>query len=362
MRGATQCAKRLKSLVTMLRAKLGKVSPPSSGDPITQLLLGILSRDVPESKAREALDRIRAVVVDYNELRVIPPLELAELLGDYPDVRLKSEDISRALNSVFAKHHAVTLDHLKDLPKKELLAQLEQIDGLEAYSRARIRLLGLQHHAIPLDEAMWAYARREEIVDGRCPLQEAQAFLERRIAPEDALEFVALLKRQAWTEMASAVRRREVERILSIPPDRTTRNMLQAVGAAARATATTAPPETPEPAAAAEGAKPAAAAPARVTGSERAGARRSVKKTPAKAAPKKKATRKKKAASRSGAKKSKSAKSGRKAARRAAKTPAGKAARKKAGRRAGGTAAKSAKKARSAARSARKRRTTAKSA
>jgi endonuclease III len=233
MRGATECARRLKTLFSSLRAKLGKLSPPAAADPITHLILGILSRNAPESKAREALDRIRSVVVDYNELRVIPAIELAEMLGEYPDVRLKCEDISRALNKVFALRHAVTLDDVVDMPRKEGRALLEQLDGLEPYSRARIRLLGLQQHAIPLDEAMWAYACREGIVDARCSLEEAQAFLERRISEEEALEFVALLNRQAWSEMGAAVRRGECARITSVPPDRTARNMLQAVGALA---------------------------------------------------------------------------------------------------------------------------------
>jgi hypothetical protein len=230
MRGATECARRLKALSSSLRTRLGKVSPPAGGDPVTQMILGILSRDAPESKAREALDRIRGMVVDYNELRVIPPIELADMLGDYPDVRLKCEDISRSLNRVFALNHAVNLAHLADLSAKEVRTFLDRVDGLEPYTRARVRLLGLQQHAVPLDEAMWAYARHEGIIDRRCALEDAQSFLERQIAPEDALELVALLRRQAWSDMGAAVRRGEVERIRSVPPDRTTRNMLQLVG------------------------------------------------------------------------------------------------------------------------------------
>ena len=94
------------------------------------------------------------MVVDFNELRVTPPIELSEILGDYPGVRNKSEDIVRALNKVFAREHAISLDSLTEMSKKDMLAYLDEIDGLEGYTRARIRLLGLGTHAIPLDEAM----------------------------------------------------------------------------------------------------------------------------------------------------------------------------------------------------------------
>ena len=233
----------MKQVFRSLRTRLGKVSCPSGGDPITQMILGIFSRDLPESKAREALDRLRGMVVDYNELRVIAALELAEMLGDYPDVRLKCEDVSRALSSIFAREYTISLDGIAELPKKEMRAYLEQIEGLEAYTRARMQLQGFQRHAIPLDEAMWAYARNVRIVDKRCPLAEAQRFLERQIPEQDALEFVALFKRQAWAEMGALVRKGEVERIRSVPPDRTASHMLQV---ASQASAAAAGPPTPE--------------------------------------------------------------------------------------------------------------------
>jgi hypothetical protein len=225
----------LKQVFRSLRTRLGKVNRPSRGDAVTQMILGIFARNLPESKAREALDRLRGMVVDYNELRVVAALELAEMLGDYPDVRLKCEDVSRALNSIFAHEHNVSLDRIADLPKKEMRAYLEQIEGLDAYTRARIQLQGFQRHAIPLDEAMWAYARDVRIVDRRCPLEEAQQFLERQIAEKDALEFVALFKRQAWAEVGALVRKGEVEHIHSVPPDRTASHMLQVVSQASAA-------------------------------------------------------------------------------------------------------------------------------
>lgn len=229
MKGATQCAKRLAAMFKSLRTKLGKVNRPATTDPITQIILGVFSRDMPEAKAREVLDKLREMVVDYNELRVIPPGELADVVGEYPEVRTKCEDVSRALNKIFAWEHTVSLDRLTDAPKLEVANYLSNISGLEAYTRARVRLLAFGHHAIPLDEAMWAYARQEEIVDPKATIEEAQAFLERQIEEADALDFVALLKKQAWSEMATPVRRGEVEHIRSVPPDRTSRNMLRLI-------------------------------------------------------------------------------------------------------------------------------------
>lgn len=232
MKGATESAKRYKSLIKSLRNRLGKLTPPPVGDPIEQLFLGIFTRDVPEARAREAYDKLRSMVVDFNELRVIPSLELTEELGDYPDARLKCEDLSRALNRIFWVEHGVSLERLRKANRKDSLAYLDRIDGLEPYTRARIRLLGLGHHAMPVDEAMLAVLRRDRIVDLKAAHAEAQAFLERQTPEEEALETFTLLRKYAWTEMEKSVRRGEVEKIRSVPPDRTTRNMLRAVAEA----------------------------------------------------------------------------------------------------------------------------------
>lgn len=235
MKGATQCAKKVRQVFKSLRSSLGKVNRPQPGDPIMQLILGIFSRDMQESRAREALDRLHQMVVDYNELRVIPPSELATAVEDFPDCRSKCEDISRALNKIFAIEHVVSMERIAGGSKSDAAAYLAGVPGLEAYTRARIRLLGFGHHAIPLDEAMWAYARAHGLVDETCTLDEAQSFLERQISSEDALEFVALLRKQAWSEFAAAVRKGDVARIRSVPPDRTTRNMLQLIASGAAA-------------------------------------------------------------------------------------------------------------------------------
>lgn len=233
MKGATQCARRVKLLYRSLRAKLGRASRPAQSDPVTQLILGILTRDVQEARARDALERLRACVVDYNELRVIPVIELTDVLGEYPDARRKAEDLSRALNKIFLDEHAVLLDRLKSMSRRDAEAYLRRIEGLEPYTIARIQLLGLQQPAFPLDEAMWAYARSQAIVDSRCSLEEAQSFLERQFENDELPDAAALLRKAAWAEMGAAVKKGEVERILSAPPDRTSRNMLQAVASAA---------------------------------------------------------------------------------------------------------------------------------
>lgn len=234
MRGATESAKKVKKAFAALKNSLGKIPRSTPTDPITQLLMGVFSRNLPETKAKEIVDQLRALVVDYNELRVIPVGEMAEAIENRTaDLWRKCEDVSRALNVIFAVEHAVSLDRVKGLPRKDAKAYLDRIPGLEPYTRGRIRLLGFEWHAIPLDEAMWAWCVREELVDPKATLEEAQAFLERQVDEADAPDFVALVRKQAWSDCAAQVRKGQAPRIESTAPDRKSTNMLQAIAGGA---------------------------------------------------------------------------------------------------------------------------------
>ncbi len=226
MKGAKQCAQRLGKVLRSLRSKAGRVAVPPTGDPIRQLILGIFSRDVPEVRAKEALNRLLEVVVDYNDLRVMAPAEMAEVVSKLPDARRKCEDLSRALNWIFLREHDVTLDHLLEASKKDVLAYLDQVEGLDAYTKARIRLLGLGRHAFPLDSAMWEYACQTGIVAPQAPHEEAQAFLERQIPEKDALSVFAMMRKVAWAEYGAKVRRGTARRVTGAPLERTTTHML----------------------------------------------------------------------------------------------------------------------------------------
>lgn len=272
MKGATQCAKRLKQLMRKLKVSGAKVPRSPHEDVLDQMILGIFSRDVPETRAVTAMGRLRNNVVDYNELRVVSAIEMAEIVGGLPGARIKCEDLSRALNRIFAKEHCVSLDGLASMSKKDMLAYLDDLDGLEAYTRARMRLFGLGKHAVPLDAAMWAYARKMEIVDTACELDEAQAFLERQVSEKDAQAFFAVVRKKAWTEMGAAVRKGAVEEICSIPPDRTTRNMLQMVAGGMTDTTVGTRPDAAPPAETPDKGAPASSAPAKASADKRSSA------------------------------------------------------------------------------------------
>lgn len=103
-------------------------------------------------KAAAAMKRIESRVVDFNELRVCLARELLEMLGErYPRAAERAQRLRAALNDLYSRAHAVTLEHLTGTGKREAWTYLESLEGVPPYVVARVMLLSLGGHAAPVD-------------------------------------------------------------------------------------------------------------------------------------------------------------------------------------------------------------------
>lgn len=198
MKHGAEFAKRIRSLYNQLRRQYGKPQPPDHTDPLEQLILGILSRGATEAKANAAYRRLHENLVDHNELRVTPCVELAEMLGgDLPEVQARARSLVDALNAIYDRHNAVDLAFLRDKPVRDAREYLRSLPGVDEFTAARVVLYSLGGHAIPVDESMMFVFRKEDLISPEATVPEVQTFLERHIQSSEAAEFAALMHRYA---------------------------------------------------------------------------------------------------------------------------------------------------------------------
>jgi len=205
MKNGAEYARRIRRLFHRLLRRYGKPDPPDHADPLDQLVLGILSRGTTEAKARAAYDRLRAGVVDYNEMRVTPPVEVAEVIGrSYPDAEARSRDIVNVLNALYDKRNAIDLTFLSSKPLREAREYLLSLPGVDEFAAARVVLFSLGGHAIPVDQAMMNLFRKEECISPDATIAEVQSFLERHVHASEAAAFAILMHRHAATIAGSS--------------------------------------------------------------------------------------------------------------------------------------------------------------
>jgi endonuclease III len=203
MKNGTLYAKRVKKFFSKLRSEHGKPEIPEADEPVNRLMIGLLASEASEVRATRAVAVLRETMVDINEIRVSTATEIAEACGGVVagDV-VGTGHIRRALNSIFQKQHAVTLEHLKKAGRREAKHFLESVDGMDSCAVAHVLLWSLGGHAIPVDRRMYELLKREKLVEPTASVDEVQAFLERNVSAADAKLF-CLLMHKAGSRKAS---------------------------------------------------------------------------------------------------------------------------------------------------------------
>lgn len=165
-------------------------------DSITnEIVVSMLIWESSFSHAAKAFERIRSDLVDLNELRVCTGDELMSIMGTrMPRSSERALRLLSILNTVYERENTLELGHLREMNKRDVLAYLSGIDGLPQYAIARVLLLDLGLHAIPLDERLSKKLVGESVLDSSQTLEQQASVLERAVRANDSLETYRLLE------------------------------------------------------------------------------------------------------------------------------------------------------------------------
>ncbi len=194
MKNASVYAKRLASLLRTLK---GAVDAPEyePTPPVEQLIRAFLQWETTSRQAEPAYNRLMRHMVDHNDLRVSDPQDIADALGDrYSRTEERAVRLRLVLRDVYDREHAVSLERLQEMAKRDARAYLDELTGMVPYVSASVMLLSLGGHAVPVDEQLVAKLKKDEIVDPDATLDEVVAFLEHHIKAADGVRAHFLLR------------------------------------------------------------------------------------------------------------------------------------------------------------------------
>jgi len=208
-------SKELASLLKTLRADypaalgvVGGTAQPCTiaFDPAEPLLAhfvkAFLVWESTTPRALQAVKRLESALVDFNELRACMPDEIVRIIGErYPRAAERALRLRTALNILYSRAHRVTLEHLAGTPQNEAREYLDKLDGVPPFVAARVCLLGLAHHAAPVDSRIHRRLIEAKVCPAEASPEFAAAQLERHARDGELPEVYALL--QAWADDAS---------------------------------------------------------------------------------------------------------------------------------------------------------------
>ncbi|MCI0676884.1 MAG: hypothetical protein L0Y42_14055 [Phycisphaerales bacterium] len=172
-------------------------------DPTAVLIMSMLLWESTTEKALAAYDRLMDHVVDFNDLRVCMPHETLDLIGPrYPRALDRCQRLRAMLRNIYLREHAVNLDRLIGSGKREAKRYVESLEGIVPYVAARVQLLCLGVHAIPVDDQLRIHLIEAEVIDAATEVPELSNWLGSQIKPADGAATHFCL--QSWIDEIAA--------------------------------------------------------------------------------------------------------------------------------------------------------------
>jgi endonuclease III len=204
MKDSKEYSKKVHRLYRSLKRKYPAVHKAVYDEPVDALAYAIISAELSEADAQDAIKKFTDYFVDWNDLRISRVEEIVEVLGPRVSAaRNVASALNAALRTVFSKYNMVSLKALSKLSKRPAKAVLEKMEGVNRFVVDYCMLTSLQGHAIPLTKKMIEYLKSNELVHAEANEEEIEGFLARQISAENAYEFYYLLRRESEARRAS---------------------------------------------------------------------------------------------------------------------------------------------------------------
>ncbi|MCA9295232.1 MAG: hypothetical protein KC983_01920 [Phycisphaerales bacterium] len=198
MKNATACTKALTTLLKSLDMAIESAGPDQD-DPIAVLVYSFLLWESTTTKAMAAYEKVRHAVVDFNDLRICMPHETVAFIGsNYPRALDRCQRLRAALRDIYLREHAVTLERLVGLGKRDARKYIETLDGTTPYVAERLMVVSFGIHGMPVDEQLRTQLIDAGVLEEGIEVPEAISWLTRQIKSADSRQ--AHLGLQAWMD------------------------------------------------------------------------------------------------------------------------------------------------------------------
>lgn len=170
-------------------------------------------------QASAAMDKLLAARVDFNELRVSLPHETASVIGKrYPRIEERLRGLRETLHALYLSRHQLSFDHLRDKGKREIKAEIEGLDGMNAFVAARLLRILFDVHAMPADDQISALLHDQGVIDEPAEPEDIASWLASSVKSNDAVAAMAAMQAavdKAWQDgvMTRLVRKHRPPRV-----------------------------------------------------------------------------------------------------------------------------------------------------
>ena len=167
----------------------GPLSWKQRKDPVSELVVTILSQHTSDVNAERAFDRL---LDTFGSLEAVARAEvqaIAACIRSGGLAQIKAPRIKAVLNRVLEQQGTLSLDFLRGLPMAKAKAWLTALPGVGPKTTAVVLCFSLGMPAMPVDTHVHRVARRLGLIGDRVSANQAHDLLESMVAPEEVYRF-----------------------------------------------------------------------------------------------------------------------------------------------------------------------------
>lgn len=163
------------------------------GDPMTELVLTILSQNTSDTNSGRAFMRLVTRFQTWEELMAAPIDEIEAEIKVGGLAKQKAPRIKAALQAIHASRGDLDLDFLREMSLEDAKDWLRGLNGVGPKTAACVLMFALGRPAIPVDTHVHRVAQRLALVPEDMTPERAHILLEEMLAPEIVYPFHLLL-------------------------------------------------------------------------------------------------------------------------------------------------------------------------
>jgi len=184
---------KISEIIGLLQKEYGSISWRSRTDPLSELIMTILSQNTSDHNSRRAFDSLLTRFGSWEAVAEGSVEDIAEAIKLGGLAQVKAPRIKQILEQIQAQRGSLDLKFLKKMSVAEAKEWLRSLPGVGPKTAACVLLFSLGKPVLPVDTHIHRVAKRLGLIDSRVSAEKAHEILGGMVLAKDVYRFHILM-------------------------------------------------------------------------------------------------------------------------------------------------------------------------
>jgi endonuclease-3 len=180
---------KISEIIELLQKEYGSINWRSRTDPLSELIMTILSQNTSDHNSRRAFDSLLKRFGSWEAATEGSVEDIAEAIRLGGLAQVKAPRIKQILQQIRKQRGSLNLRFLKKMPVAEAKEWLQSLPGVGPKTAACVLLFSLGKPVLPVDTHIHRVAKRVGLIDYRVSAEKAHEILGSMVPAEDVYQF-----------------------------------------------------------------------------------------------------------------------------------------------------------------------------